>query len=193
MDPQVIEKDDQNKSQTNPQVLYTWEAPLRPYVKRSKKVIRFYIALTLLISLIVIFFGDRILLIPLWALVFIFYVFTVTPPSNITNKITKFGIETVGTNLRWETLDHFFFTTRFGYDILTVVTNPPYDYQAYLVIPNNDVKQKIIKLLTKHIVYQEEPRKTTTDKLVDWISGLVPQEGEEELKEKNHTPIIINP
>jgi hypothetical protein len=179
-----------DQEQTNPQIIYSWEAPLRPFVKRSKEVIRFYIALTLLISLIVIFFGDKILLIPLWALVFIFYVFTVTPPSNVTNKITRFGIETVGTNLRWEVLDHFFFTNRFSYDILTIVTNPPYEYHAYLVIPNKDVKDKVIKLLTKHIVYQEKPQKTTTDKLVDWLSRLVPQE-KEVTEEKNHTPFSI--
>ena len=102
--------DQENNS--NPQVLYTWKAPLRPYIKRSQKIIRFYIALTLLLSLIIVFFGDVILLIPLWALMFIFYVFTVTPPSEITNKITRFGVETIGTNLRWESLDHFYFTKR---------------------------------------------------------------------------------
>jgi hypothetical protein len=190
MDEEVVQKKDSNEGFSNPQVIYYWEAPLRPFVKRSRDVIRFYIALTLLVSLIVIFFGDKILLIPLWALVFIFYVFTVTPPTNIINKVTRFGIETVGTSLRWEILDHFFFTSRFGYDILTVVTNPPYEYHAYLVIPNQDVKNKVIKLLSKHIVYQEEPKKTTTDKLVDWLSKLVPQEKEEN-RERNHTPFVI--
>ncbi|MFH1827183.1 MAG: hypothetical protein ABH812_01965 [bacterium] len=177
----------------NPQVLYIWTAPLRPYINRSKKIIRFYLALTLLLSLIIAFFGDVILLIPLWALMFIFYVFTVTPPSNVINKITHFGVETVGTNIRWEALDHFYFTKRFSYEILTLVTHPPYDYHTYLVIPNNEIKDNVIRQLSKHVVYQEEPIKTTIDKAIDWFSKLVPHEEGESEGVKNHTPIGVNP
>lgn len=192
--PQVAEKPPETPTSnepdttTNPQVLYSWGAPLRPYIKRSPQIIRFYLALTLLLSLIVFFFGDRILLLPLWTLLFIFYVFTVTPPTEITNKITKFGVETAGTNLRYEVLDHYYFTKRFHYEILTLVTHPPYEYHAYLVIPNEEVKTKVKELLSKHIIYQEEPRKNFTDKAIDWFSKLVPQEEERELP-KNHTPI----
>ncbi|MEX1052677.1 MAG: hypothetical protein WEC80_02415 [Patescibacteria group bacterium] len=183
--------DQQNNS--NPQVLYEWSAPLRPFIKRSKKIIRFYVALTLLLSLIIAFFGDIILLIPLWALMFIFYVFTVTPPTDITNKITKFGVETVGTNLRWETLDHFYFTKRFGYEILTIVTHPPYDFHTYLVIPINKVKDDVTQQLSKHIIYQEAPVKTTIDKIIDRLSMLVPHEEGENEGVKNHTPINVTP
>ena len=183
--------DQENNS--NPQVLYTWKAPLRPYIKRSQKIIRFYIALTLLLSLIIVFFGDVILLIPLWALMFIFYVFTVTPPSEITNKITKFGVETIGTNLRWESLDHFYFTKKFGYEILTLVTRPPYDFHTYLVIPSSQIKDIVIRRLSKHIIYQEEPTKTTIDKIIDSLSRLVPHEEGENEGVKNHTPISITP
>jgi hypothetical protein len=181
----------EQESKSNPQVLYQWSAPLRPFIKRSKKIIRFYIALTLLLSLIIAFFGDVILLIPLWALMFIFYVFTVTPPTDITSKITKFGIETVGINLRWETLDHYYFTSRFGYEILTIVTHPPYDFHTYLVIPNNEVKDNVIQQLSKRIIYQEAPTKTTIDKIIDWLSKLVPQEDSENEGVKNHTPMTI--
>ncbi|MEK7071116.1 MAG: hypothetical protein AAB966_04875, partial [Patescibacteria group bacterium] len=106
----------------NPQVIFTWEAPLRPYVKRSSEVIRFYIALAILITLIVFFFGDYILLIPIWGLMFIFYVFTVTPPHAVTHKITKFGVETSGHTFRFEDLAYFYFSHRFGFVILTLVT-----------------------------------------------------------------------
>ncbi len=172
----------------NPQILYSWRAPLRPYIKRSKKIIRFYLALALLLSLIIAFFGDFVLLIPIWTLLFIFYVFTVTPPTEITNKITKFGVETAGTNLRYDVLDLYFFMKRFHYEILTLVTHPPYEYHAYLVIPNEEVKNRVKELLSKRIIYQEEPRKTFTDKTIDWFSKLVPQEEEGELP-TNHTPI----
>ncbi len=163
---------------SNPQVLFSWSSPIRPYVKRTNKTIRFYLALTLLLSLLVVFFGDMVLLLPLWALLFIFYVFTVTPPTEITHKINQFGVETAGTTLRWEALDHFFFFKRFHYDVLTLVTHPPYPYYAYLVLPDETIKKEVTKILSQHIIYQEEPKKTFTDKAIDWLAKLVPNEEE---------------
>lgn len=163
----------------NPQVVYSWQAPLRPYMKRSKKIMRFYLALTLLISLIVFFFGDRILLLPLWTLLFIFYVFTVTPPTEITHRISQFGVEVTGTTLRWEDLDHFYFFKRFGYDVLVLVTHPPFPYYSYLVVPTPEIKNKVFSLLSEHIIYQEEHRNSFTDKVIDWFTKLIPNEEEE--------------
>src|SRR3989338_7186383 len=42
-------------SSLNPQVVYSWKAPLRAYKKRSKYILRFYIAVALLLSIIIIF------------------------------------------------------------------------------------------------------------------------------------------
>ena len=67
----------------NSQRLFSWKAPLRAYKKRSKNILGFYLALSLLISLIVFFFGDRILLIPILTLLFLFYVLTITPPLRL--------------------------------------------------------------------------------------------------------------
>ncbi|MDO9028554.1 MAG: hypothetical protein Q7U68_06825, partial [Candidatus Roizmanbacteria bacterium] len=88
----------------NPQVIFSWKAPLRPYKKRSAIILRFYLAVALLLSLIMFFFGDKILLIPIWALVFIFYVLTITAPPDVENKITTFGVDAAGVTLRWEVL-----------------------------------------------------------------------------------------
>ncbi len=175
-----------DEEKKNPQVIYSWKAPLRPYIKRSRRVIRFYLALTLLISLIVFFFGDKILLLPLWTLLFIFYVFTVTPPTEVTHRINQFGVETTGATLRWEALDHFYFFKRFGYDVLVLVTHPPYPYYSYLVVPNNEAKNKVFPLLSEHIIYQEEPRNTFTDKIIDWFTKLIPNE--DEMKEQASPP-----
>ena len=100
--------------ETNPQVIFLWKAPLRAYKKRAGNVLRFYIAVSLLLSLIVLFFSDKILIIPILTLFFLFYVLTITPPPDVENKITAFGIETAGITLRFEFLSHFFFRKKFG-------------------------------------------------------------------------------
>lgn len=162
----------------NPQIILSWEAPLRPYKKRATFVLRFYLAVALLLSVIVFFFGDRILLIPIWALLFLFYVLTITPPPTVENKISKFGIETAGITIRWETLSHFYFSQRFGFFVLTLVGRAPYFYHAYLVIPNDELKKQLFIILSEHLVYQEKPQRTFTDKAIDWLSRLIPEEEE---------------
>jgi hypothetical protein len=180
MDPQQqgvspLSPEVQNESE-NPQVIYEWKAPLRAYKKRGKRILRFYIALALLLSVIVFFFGEHILLIPIWSLLFLFYVLTITPPPEVDNKITQFGIDTAGITLRWEVLSHFYFSKRFNFDILTVVTHGPYYFYSYLVVPNEEVKQHVKKLLSGHLMYQEKPERTFTDKMIDWLTKLIPDD-----------------
>src|SRR5690242_4039972 len=110
----------------NPQVIFAWKAPLRAYKKRAKNVLRFYLALAFLLSIVVFFFGDKILLIPIWATLFLFYVLTITPPPEVENKISTFGIESAGVTARWELLSDFYYTKRFGFDVLTIVSHAPY-------------------------------------------------------------------
>jgi len=169
----------------NPQVIYSWKAPLRPYKKRSKLILRFYVALSLLLSLIIFFFGDKILLLPIWSILFLFYTLTITPPPEVENKITAFGIESAGVIASWENLSHFYFGRRFGFDTLTIVSQPPFFYHFYLVIPNNEVKEKVFSILTQHLIYQEKPKKTLTDKIADFFLSLLPEEEEETITPKD--------
>lgn len=162
----------------NPQVIFSWKAPLRPYKKRSGIILRFYLVVAFLLSLIMFFFGDKILLIPIWALIFIFYVLTITPPPEIENKITTFGVDAAGVTLRWEALSHFYFGKRFGFYTLTIVSQSPYFYHVYLVVPTEEMKKKLITILSTHLLYQETPHKTITDKMLDRLSALIPDEEE---------------
>ena len=167
-------------SALNPQVVYSWKAPLRAFKKRSKNVLRFYIAVAILLSTIIFFIGDKILIVPIWAVLFLFYVLTITPPPEIENKVTKFGIETAGITLRWDVLSHFYFTKRFGFDILIIVTHPPYNMHSYLIIPTNQIKQDIMRILIEHIVFLDKPRLSLVDRMINVISYLIPDDDEEE-------------
>lgn len=174
----------------NIQTIFSWVAPLRPYKKRSSLILRFYLAVTLLFSLIVFFFGDKILLVPLWALLFLFYTLTITPPPNVENKITKFGLDVAGVTLRWEVLSHFYFSTRFGFTIMTVVSKGPYNYHIYAVVPNDEIKKQLTFILSEHLLYKTKPEKNFTDNLVDWFSSLIPDEDQEEKTKEVFASVI---
>ena len=160
----------------NPQLVYSWKAPLRAYKKRGDSILRFYVALALLLSLIVFFFGDRVLLIPILTLLFLFYVLTITPPPEVDNLITTFGIETAGISLRWEFLSHFYYTKKFHFDVLTLVSNAPYYYHVYLIVPDEKIKTQINTILSKHVMFVEQPHRNFTDKMVEWLSNLMPDD-----------------
>ncbi|GAB4218632.1 MAG: hypothetical protein Fur009_0310 [Candidatus Microgenomates bacterium] len=167
----------------NPQLLFSWRAPLRPYKKRSKQVMRFFLGLAFLLSAIVFFFGDKILIIPIWATLFLFYVLTITPPPEVENKITTFGIDSAGVVVRWESLSHFYFEKKFSFYTLTIVSHGPYYFHIYLVVPNEDIKNKIINILSQYLFYQEKPQKTLVDKIISFLSDLIPDDAEEQTQD----------
>ena len=70
------------------------------------------------------------------------------------------------------------FGKRFGFYTLTVVSQSPYFYHLYLVVPTEEMKKKLIAILSSHLLYQETPQKTITDKMLDWVSVLIPDEEE---------------
>lgn len=169
------------KKINNPQIIFSWKAPLRAYKKTKTSVLRFYVSLSFLLSLIVFFFGEKTLILPIWAIMFLFYILTITPPPEIENKITKFGIETSNSIFRWDVLSHFYFIKKFDYTVLTIVSVAPYHYHIYLVLKNEEDVNILIKIISEHLVYQEHPQKTFTDKLIVWLTKLMP---ESDIKDK---------
>jgi hypothetical protein len=100
------------------------------------------------------------------------------PATGNDNKITKFGIEAAGVTLRWEVLSHFYFTTRFNYVVLTVVTHAPYNFHSYMIIPDDNIRKQVMRILAEHIVYQEKPVLTFTDRMIHFLSYLIPDDEE---------------
>ncbi|HNQ31488.1 MAG TPA: hypothetical protein PKG71_02095 [Candidatus Woesebacteria bacterium] len=158
------------------QTLFTWSAPLRPFKKRSTTLLRFFLAVALLISAVVFFFGDLVTVVPIWALLFLFYIFAITPPPIIENRITVFGVETAGVMLRWDALSHYYFDERLGYRLVVLVTHGPYYAHSYLVMPDEDTRIKVSKILNQHLMCLTNPPKTFTDKIIRFLYGLIPEE-----------------
>jgi hypothetical protein len=155
------------------QVLYSWRAPLRPYRKRSTRLIRFFVALALVLSVFVLFVGDLVTLLPMWALLFLFYIFAVTPPPLVETKLTRFGIESSGILMRWDVLSHYYFVRRFGYTVLVVVTYGPYFAHSYFVVPNEQIQSELVAILAKHLMFLSSPPTTVTDRLIHLFSLLL--------------------
>jgi len=158
----------------NPQVIYSWIAPIRAYKKTTQGILRFYIAVALLLSLIVFFVGEKILVLPIWAILFLFYSLTVTPPQYIENKITKFGIFSGENMYKWEDLSSFYFLKKFDYYILVLTNKIIPTHRVYMVIENIESIEEIKKILSENLIFQEKPKKNFTDKMAEWLTKLMP-------------------
>lgn len=172
------EKHGVNHNIENPQLIFSWKAPARAYKKKQSGVLRFYFALALLISVIVALFGDWILILPIAASGFLFYALTITPPGDIEYKITKFGVEINGVTYKYDNLSGFYITRKFDYCVITLLSNSPFFRHIYLVIDDNKITQKIVNILTDHIVYIEKPQKTAPEKIAHFLSNMLPYEDE---------------
>lgn len=161
--------------ETNPQIIYAWKAPLRPYKKRTPAVIRFYLALSLLLALIAFFFGEKVLVLPIAAVMFLFYILTTSRPPTVEHRLTKFGLETTGVTIRWDLLSHFYFTKKFDYHLLVIVSVAPYFYHLYLVVADEKTKINLIQLLSEYLIYQEYPQRTFSEKMAERLANLMPE------------------
>lgn len=161
------------------QTLLSWNAPLRPFKKRSTVVMRFFLAIALLLSAVIFFFGDAVTILPIWAVLFLFYIFAITPPPLVENRVTTFGVETSGgIMLRWDALSHYYFTERFGYVVCVLVTHGPYFAHTYLVVPDDQTKSQLSVILSKHLMFMTKPPVTLTDRLIGLFSKIVPDNEE---------------
>lgn len=164
----------------NPQTLLIWRSPLRPFVKREPRIIRFYLLMGGLITILVLLFGDFMAVFPVWALIFIAYVFTVIEPPEVVHRITQFGIETAGATYRWESLSHFYYTMRLRYTQLVLVTHEPYMTHTYIIIPR-EIQPQITQELTKHLIYFDKAPHTMVDRIAEFFSQfLLQEEGDEQ-------------
>lgn len=165
------------KNNPEDQTLLVWQAPLRPFKKRSPMVLRFFLALALLLSSVVFFFGDVVTILPIWAMLFLFYIFAITPPPVVENHITRFGVEsTAGITMRWDLLSHYYFQERLGFTVLVLVTHGPYFGHTYLVVPDEATRSAINTILSEHLMFLKNPPITFTDRLITFFSQMVPDE-----------------
>lgn len=161
---------------TNPQILYSWVAPLRAYKKKPVGVLRFYFAVAVLLTIIVVFLKEYMLTIPIWSTIFLIYALTITPPHDTEHTITKFGLHTGAKTYHWDSLSHFYFIKKFDYYLLVIFTKQAFSHPLYMVIPNDEVRNDVLHLLADHLVYQESPEMTFSDKLAEWLTSLMPEE-----------------
>lgn len=152
--------------------LLTWTAPARPFQRRSKDFYVQLIAVCALIGVVLFIIEGFMPVILLVSVVFLFYVMSTIPPTDIEYKITNFGVRVGESKTEWALMGRYWFTNRANADLLVVeIARIP--GRMELVI-KEDLKPQIKKTLDQYLVH-EEVSPTMMDKMASWATKALPK------------------
>lgn len=156
------------------EILYSWEAPVRPFKKRNREFFTTVLTVAGLVGLILFFIDGIFPLLVIGALVFLVYVFSTIAPENVIHQITNRGIIFGGSRTYWDEVVRFWFTSRFGSELLVFDTTKVMSRVEMVINPEE--REKIQKILEDYVPF-EEAAPNFMDKAATWLSKRVPLEG----------------
>jgi hypothetical protein len=157
-----------------PQPEYTvleWQAPSRPFKQRNKRFFTTIIVIGLLVSLILFFAGQLLPIAVVFSIIFLVYVMSVVPPTQINYKISTFGIRADSELYYWEELGRFWFEEKLGQQQVVIETAR---FPGRLAILLVDQPKEVVEMVLAEVLLQEKPPLTQFEKVAEWLEKRVP-------------------
>lgn len=147
--------------------LFSWQAPGRPFKRRSREFWVKTVAVVGLLSFILFIIEGIMPVILAISILFLFYVLSTVEPEKVDYKITNMGVKIADKRTDWEIVTRFWFIQRFDTNLLVFETQV-LPGRLELVINAKD-KETLRKVLKKQLSEEEAPP-TSFDKTADWFS-----------------------
>jgi len=155
------------------QVFCEWSAPARLFKKRDREYFVNIFAIVFLLSVILVFAREFVLIAAVFSIVFLIYVLSTVPPEDVQHRITNLGIESAGRFYRWEELADFWFEEQWGQQMMIV---RPFMTTRLIILLGNQQKDKIREFVAAYIQFRKVPDRTWMDNAARWISEKIPLE-----------------
>lgn len=153
----------------------SWNAPGRPFRKRSKEYFTNCFLITIAIEIILFLFSQYLLMLVVFSLAFFAFTLAVVPPHIYYYKISSEGILIEKNFFIWEELYDFYFMKRQGVDVLHVRTKSYFPGELTIVL--GDVSVSHVKnTLLMFLPYREYVEPTFMEKTGDWLEKNFPLE-----------------
>ena len=150
--------------------LLVWYSPSRPPLEMTRELFATAVSICLLLSVIVSFFQEFMLVILIWAALFFIIALSKRPPDNVEHKITTQGIVTLDRVYLWENLGPFWFTKKGNQDMLHVIQQGNLLGTLLILLPEDLPADQVRDVLAKYLSFVEKPEKSRTDKFADWFT-----------------------
>jgi len=156
--------------------LYTWESPSRLFKRRSREFYTTVAALVFLLSVILFFAKEFLLIGVILAIGFVSYVLASVPPDDVTHIFTNKGIRMGDKLFLWQTLGRFWWQDKWKQTYVNIESPGHIPTQIILLVGKGD-KEKIDKTLKTYLINQK-PEPTWFDNAAKWLQEKVPLESE---------------
>lgn len=166
---------DRGPKQHDVNTFLEWHAPGRPFKEHSKEYFINIFLIMIALQIILFLFGQYLLMLVVFSLVFLSFAMAVVPPHDFYYKITSEGIRIEDYFFIWEELYDFFFIKHHGNDVLYLSTKSY--YPGELKVTLGDVSSEQIKsILLPYLPYREYVKPTFMEKSGEWLSKNFPLE-----------------
>ena len=155
------------------EVYAEWSSPSRLFKKRDREYFVNIGAIVFLLSVILVFAREFVLIATVLSIVFLVYVLSTVPPEDVKHRITNLGIDSAGHFYRWEELADCWFEEQWGQKLLIV---RPYFTPRLIILLGNEDPVRIREYVAKHIPFRDEPVRGFMDNAARWISEKIPME-----------------
>lgn len=159
------------KSVGDEEVFIEWKSPSRVFKKRDREYFVNIGAIVLLLSVILVFAREFVLIATVLSIVFLIYVLSTVPPEEVKHRVTSLGIESAGHFYRWEELGDFWYEEQWGQNLIVL---RPYMSARVIILLGDQDKVRLREYIAKHIPFREEPDRSWVDNTARWISEKIP-------------------
>ena len=157
----------------NKEVLYEWEAGARYFEKKPSTYFRAIIILGVVLTLLLYFFSQYVLIAVVWVIVFVIYVKEAVPPPKITYQITQFGLQFLNEIHLYRNLTAFTVVKKSAGTLLRLFNTSPRAIELNIVLPKDkNQTDKIVIFLKKKIPYIDKIPLNTIEKFGNTLKRL---------------------
>ena len=171
----MVQSKKESKTDLNEEkVLFEWVAAERSYKKRDRDFWITAISILVLVSVILIFIKEFLLIVALMSVLFLYYALATVPPKETTYKITNWGIYFGEARYAWDNFEKFWFSKSLGSDMINLGTVLRFPRSISMVINIKD-QDKLKEIMVKRIpLIESSPN--FIDKLTKWAAERLPLE-----------------
>ena len=155
--------------------LFSWKGAARPFKRRSREFYSTVGVIVLLLSVILFFAREFLLIGVIVSLAFIGYVLASVEPEEIVYKVTNKGIRVVDKYYFFEYMGRFWFEEKWGQRLLMIEHFGGFPTVVVAVLKEKSQEKGLMGILKEYLIFQK-PAPTAMDNMAKWISEKIPLE-----------------
>lgn len=154
--------------------LMKWRSPARPFKERNREYYTTIGAIVVLLSIILIFAREFLLVAVIVSFAFVAYVLASVRPEVVEHEITTRGIRSGGKFFRWSVLGRFWFREKYGQKMVSIETGLNFPGEIMLLV--GEIDQERLKDILRVYLLHETPEPKFVDKAAKWLQEKIPLE-----------------